>query len=102
MKHFENKPLVLLISYLILCAFRTPNIADALIALGLCGLFGFRLFTEYKPRKDISEQLESQKLQIYQEMHHMKSEILNEVGKITMGRVASTMSELKIPKQFKF
>lgn len=83
----ELLPATLLIAYLILCGFRQPNLAEAIIVLGLAGLTWFRQFMQYRPRKDISEQLAEQKLQIYQEMAEMKSDLKDQISKASMGNV---------------
>ncbi len=88
MKRFnELLPATLLISYLILCGFRQPNLAEAFIILGLSGLTLFRSVMEYRPRKDISEQLAEQKLQIYQEMSELKADLTDKISKNSLGAV---------------
>ena len=88
---------ILLLSYLTLCAFRPPGLADSFIILGLCGLFGFKLFTDYKPRKDISSQLAEQKLQIYQEMSLMKAELVGRISKENLGLDLNNHKLVKTP-----
>ena len=89
----ENLLFVLLSSYLVLCAFRPPTLADSLIILGLCGLFGFKLYSEYNPKIDIKKTLEENKLQLYQEMSQLKSDLNDKISKISLGIVNKPVTQ---------
>ena len=79
----ENVPLILLLGQLVVSSVKGPSFPDAFIILSLSAVYGFKLFTEYKPRKDISTQLAEQKLEIYKEMSLMKQDLMDSVTKST-------------------
>lgn len=56
MKKIEKViPYVLLISYLTLCHFRSPEISDSIIIIALAALSGFRAFMNFKEQPNYFE-----------------------------------------------
>lgn len=52
----KEVPLLTLLSYLILCFFRQPQVSDALIILGMVGLFAWKMYIEHNAKPTIEEQ----------------------------------------------
>lgn len=73
-----NLPFLLLFAYLITCIYRVPNIAEAIIAIGLVGLFAFKLWMDFVTKPDPAA-----------EMEQRIKKVESAIGGLAMGNMAS-------------
>ena len=77
MKLLKYLPVILLVPYLALMFYRAPQLADALIIVALCGVFGFDKYMTRLERKDPPRSEEIDKLRDELEIESIKSTIQN-------------------------
>jgi hypothetical protein len=59
-----NLPFIFILSYLITCIYRIPNINEAIIIVALSGLFGFKLWLDHNKKPDINKEYEKRFLKL--------------------------------------
>jgi hypothetical protein len=77
-------PYLLVTSYLILCHFRTPNIADSIIIVGLLSYLGYNKFLSTKETPDIRKEVVQEITKFRKDITEMQTE-LNQVSLASKG-----------------
>lgn len=76
MKKLEKVlPYILLLSYLILCHFRSPEVSDSIIIIALSALSGFRAFLNYKEIPNYAEIFRADLAKKDQEIQDLKNTV---------------------------
>jgi hypothetical protein len=90
----QSVPFVLILTYISLLTIRQPNIADAIVAIGLCALAGFKLYLDSNKAPDMKAEVQAELQKRDEELHALKSQL----GTLSF----NLKKEKSINEQFKF
>jgi hypothetical protein len=83
-------PYIISISYLILCHFRTPQIADSIIVIGLLGYLGYKNYLATKETPDIRKEINEEINKLRRELTQVKDEV-NHLGVAQKGTLRGNL-----------
>lgn len=90
----NSVPFVLILAYISLLTVRQPNIADAIVVLGLVVLAGFKYYLDSNKAPDIKREILAEVRKTEEELKALKGQV---------GSLSFTMNREKtINEQFKF
>lgn len=83
-------PYLISISYLILCHFRTPQIADSIIVIGLLSYLGYKNYLSNKEVPDVRKEVNDELIKFRRELAQVKDEV-NSIAVVAKGNLRGNL-----------
>lgn len=94
-RYLSFLPILLVVSYTILCFFRSPVMADAIIVASFCAIYAFYLYIQYKPIEKAKELVKSkEQLDLEQQIELIKLERELNVLRLDQDRILASITKV--------